>query len=167
MILCKHVCLSKYIGKTIFVDFSIFYGILFKLKGPTFKSQNCCFSGFSGRPDGRPSSEVGRPSSRPNARTCTPRPGRWSVDRTGRPSRELCSLEMPWPTDRSTGQRACSLYLASVDRPVDRWHNSLKYDRRPGGRPTVLSGLQRLVFGALYIGHLGAVFSKILRIVLG
>ena len=52
------------------------------------------------------------------------------VDRHGRPSRELCSLERP----RSTGQRACSLYLASVDQPVDRWHNGLKYDRWPVDR---------------------------------
>ena len=56
--------------------------------------------------EGRPTDPVDRPESS----ALWKGPGRPS----GRPDRETYSL-----------------YLASVDRPVDRWHNGLKYDRWP------------------------------------
>ena len=85
------------------------------------------------------------------AQTCTPVLAGGPVDRPDRPSRELCSLESPGrPTGRPDRDQ-CSLYLTSVDRPVDRWHNGLKYDRWPvTGRSTASSDRpQRLVFLAL------------------
>ena len=71
-----------------------------------------------------------------------------SIDRSGRPmcidvhrtiwledrstARELCSLEMA-PVNRAVDrQRASALcFQASVNRPVDRWHNGRKFDRWP------------------------------------
>ena len=133
--MCKHVCLSKYIGKTIFVVFSVFYGILFQSKRPSFKSQ---FSILA---------SAGRP-------TCTDVHAS-SGRRAGRPTRstvqrELCSLESPGRPSRSTGRELCSLFQATV--PVDRgsngqisdrWRSTGPVDRQQSG---LLIGPQRLVF---------------------
>ena len=136
MILYKHVCLSKYIGKTIFVDFSIFYGILFQPKRPSFKPLKDFCLASAGRPDGRPQPEVGRPSRSTDVhRRARPCLAGGPVDRPGRPSRELCSLERPRSTGRSTGRRdlLSVSWPRSTDR-VDRWLNGLKYDRWPVDR---------------------------------
>ena len=53
------------------------------------------------------------------ARTCTPVLTGGPADRPGRPSRELCSLERPRPTERSIGQRAL-LSVSWLGRPTGR-----------------------------------------------
>ena len=56
------------------------------------------------------------------AQACTPALGWWPVDRNGRPSRELCSLEMA-SVDR-VGRPVESSALCIQSRstePVDRW----------------------------------------------
>ena len=61
------------------------------------------------------------------------------VDRPGRPSRELCSLEMP-RSGRSTDRESALCSRGSVDRPVDRSPNGRISDRwRSTGRSTVSS----------------------------
>ena len=136
MILCKHVCLSKYIGKTIFVDFSVFYGILFKPKRPTFKSQVFLYWLQPVDRDGRTQLEVGRPSWSTDVHSVHARI--WQV--AGRPTRSTVQkalLSGKAPVDRAVDrtQSTALCILASVDRPVDRWHNGLKYDRWSVDRP--------------------------------
>ena len=50
------------------------------------------------------------------AQTCMPVLAGGPVDRPGRPSRELCSLESPGRPGRSTGRELYSLFQAAVDR---------------------------------------------------
>ena len=70
------------------------------------------------------------------------------IDRDGRPSRELCSLERPRSTGQSIGQIDCSLYPGhgrpgrSTETPTVRFLTV-------GGRPTVIQAVdlpKRLVF---------------------
>ena len=92
------------------------------------------FPGFSGRPTGRPSSEVGRPTCT-DVHACSGR-------RDGRPTRStvqraLLSGKAPVdrPVDRTESSALC--ILATVDRPVDRCPNGRKNDRwRSTGRST-------------------------------
>ena len=108
--MCKHVCLSKYIGKTIFVDFSIFYRILFQSKRPSFKSQFFCSRL-------QPSRLVDLSS----------RLGLKSVDRLGRPTCtdvHALTWQVAGRPTRSTVQRALLSGKAPVDRPVDRTESS-------------------------------------------
>ena len=94
---------------------------------------------------------VGRPAicQVKRARLCT------SVDRAGRPTctdvhassgrragrstrstvqRALLSEKAPVDRAADRTERLALCILASVDRPVDRWHNGLKYDRWPVDR---------------------------------
>ena len=170
--MCKHVCLSKYIGKTIFVDFYIFYGILFQSKRPSFKSLK--FSVWL-QPVDRPVDRslksvdrVGRPTctdvhafvhwraGRPRRSTARelvlsgkPRSTERSTDvhrrarqfwqEAGRPTRSTVQralLSGKAPIDRAVDRTESTALciLATVDRPVDRWLNGLKYDRWPVDR---------------------------------
>ena len=83
------------------------------------------------------------------------------IDRDGRPSRELCSLERPRSTGRSIGQIDCSLYPGhgrsgrSIEAPTVR-------NLTVGGRPTTVWAVnfpQRLVFLAYKKGGLYGLFS--------
>ena len=132
--MCKHVCLSKYIGKTIFVNFLSIYGILFEPKRTTFKSQFSAFQASaadrSGRPILKSADRMGRP-------TCTDvhaLTGRRPVDPCGRPDqRALLSVFLGRP-DRSTG--------GSNGRIFDRWRSTGRSTGR-SDRP------QRLYFSGL------------------
>ena len=115
---------DRYIGKTIFVDFSIFYGILFQSKRPSFKS---LYSSDL--------ASAGRPSRSTDVHRCARQfwqEGR-STDPVDRPESSALWKGPGRPGGRSDREQ-CSLYLTSVDRLVDRWHNGLKYDHWPVDR---------------------------------
>ena len=88
----------------------------------------------AGRPDRSTALEVGRPGGRP---TCTDVHAilHW---RSGRPSRELCSLEMPRSTGPVDRQRALLSVpeARSADRPTAApTVRKMIVGGRPGGRP--------------------------------
>ena len=135
--MCKHVCLSKYNIKTIFVDFSVFYGILFLPKDQVL---NPCFfvSGFSGRPTGPPTGppslkSVDRRSTDVHRRARLDLAGGRSTETVDRPESSALWKGPGRPSGRPD-RETYSLYPGSVDRPVDRRHNGLKYDRWSVGK---------------------------------
>ena len=69
------------------------------------------------------------------AQTCTTLFG-WRADRPTRSiARELCYLDLAlvdWAVERQSASTLC--IQATVNRPVDRWHNSQKSDRWPVDR---------------------------------
>ena len=99
------------------------------------------------------------------AQTCTPVLAGGPVDRSGRPSRELCSLERPRLTDRSTGQRA----VLSVSKPRSTGRSTagstvtkLTIGRSTGRSTARPTWLQRLVFSSsINLGVWALFFSKI------
>ena len=105
--MCKHVCLSKHNIKTIFVDFSVFYGILFQSKRLSFNPFNISDPELAGRPG------------RSIARSTAPRAGRPCGRQTCTDVHAKFWLEAGRPT-RSTVQRALLSGKAPVDQPVDR-----------------------------------------------
>ena len=112
----------------------------------------------------------GRSRSTDVHRTCTQQ-GWWAGRPGGRPSRELCSLEMA-PVDRA-GRPAESSALCIQSRsigPVDRRLNGQKDDRWPVDRPvdrkgnSALSSCQRAdSFGGYKYPPFELVFNKLLE----
>ena len=107
------------------------YYVKYKTK---FLNPEICFLASAGRPDRSTELGVGRP-------TCTNVHASLAggpVDRSDRPSRELCSLESPGRPGQSTGRELCSLFQARVDRGSndqisDRWRSTGPVDRQPSG----------------------------------
>ena len=88
-----------------------------------------------GRPDRSTELEVGQPG----RSTDVHRRARQFWQEAGRPNRSIVQralLSGKAPADRAVDrtERLALCILASVDRPVDRWHNGLKYDRWPVDR---------------------------------
>jgi len=119
--LCKHVSLSKYIGKTIFVEFLCIYGILYEPKRLSFKSQKNSFQASASR--------------------LTSRLILKSVNRIGRPTCTDVHAFVHWrdgrPTRSTAPESFCSLEF-SVDPSVDRQRVLLS---APVARSTVRSTL--------------------------
>ena len=118
---------------------------LISFKKTKFSIPKFLFPGFSGRPTGRPSSEVGRPGGRP---TCTDVHNQFWQE--GRPTD---------PVDRPESSALC--IQTSVDRVVDWWHNGLKYDRWPVDRQ-VWQTPTASFWQPIYLGVWPLFFNKIL-----
>ena len=79
-----------------------------------------------------------QPVDRPGRPTCTDVHSQfwqegWSTDPVDHPESSALWKGPGRPGGRPD-RETCSLYPGSVGRPVDRWHNGLKYDRWRVGR---------------------------------
>ena len=132
--MCKHVCLSKYNIKTIFVDFLCFYGILLQPKrlsfNPlTFLTQSW-LTGQVGRLHGRPHQGLVDLAVDRRAQSCARLAAQWAGRPDGRPDQRALLSVSGRSTERSNG------------RKFDRWRSTGRSTDRPD-RP------QRLVFLSL------------------
>ena len=123
-----------------------------------------CFLASAGRP-GRSTAAWSRPTVTVDrrAQTCTPvLAGGRSTDPVDRPESSALWKGPGRPSGRPY-RETCSLYPGLVDRPVDRWHNGLKYDRWPVDRTVDRQAWQTPTasFSDYKMGHLGAVLIKI------